>query len=165
MMNKNVLIPHHKYLLLMEKLDKKPETNSNMTPERSENPNVSEKVDISKAAKCINLLPKQFRKKGDMLIDYIITNGNNTIMWNDNGELIYQQRVIPNTHISDLIYDSMIKRKYEPLGVNEFYSGLAEINTPETLVMNENRKKFIRQMKMQAPESFISDQRINWIRY
>ena len=54
--------------------------------------------------------------------------------------MVYNGKVVPKTHIIDLINDGMVSRKHAPVGIDLFYKTLAEINLPEGLLANDNRK-------------------------
>ena len=143
-MNKSVIIPYEKYERLLRKSENVPQTTipSNniqyLTPEMSE----------SEEENDVNILPDKFRKKADKLWTFIRVHGENVIGWNDKNELIYHGEVQENTHAADLLYNAFIQRKFIPTGARVFYQGLAEINTPETLLMNPDARSEVQKFKM-----------------
>ena len=62
------------------------------------------------------------------------------ITWDERGQVILKGALIPKSNISDLISDAMRSRKhFNPVGVQQFYDVLYEINVPKDLVRNEKR--------------------------
>ena len=59
------------------------------------------------------------------------------ISWNDNGQLVLEGSVIPNSNIVDLVNDAMRKRKgFNPEHSSTFAKALTKINVPEDYVGN-----------------------------
>ena len=81
------------------------------------------------------------------------------ISWNNNGQLVLEASLIPNSNIVNLVNNIMRKRK----GFNpEFAKSLAKINVPEDYVRNPDRIDSIRWYHIlqdsQAPvPSFVSE--------
>ena len=63
--------------------------------------------------------------------------------WNQDGELLINGTVISNSHITDLIKDSLSvhTKKWSPIGYFEFYSNLG--NLPLSLIRNKERHPLI----------------------
>ncbi len=90
----------------------------------------------------LNSVPNTLRKKADRLLGHIKSN-RNIIDWNKKGEIITDGKVIPGTHLVDLVNDALRKRKnFNPSGWREFNSALAALNTPQDLVGNIDRWKY-----------------------
>ena len=85
------------------------------------------------------------------------------ISWNDNGQLVLEGSIIPNSNVVDLVNDVMRKRKgFNPEHSNTFAKALAKINVPEDYLRNPDRIDSIRWYRRlqdsQAPgPSFISE--------
>jgi hypothetical protein len=63
------------------------------------------------------------------------------LSWNDRGELKYRGETLSGSHVTDLLKDSQYAYKnLTPLGKNEFYEGLRELNVPQSLIGNEQRR-------------------------
>ena len=61
--------------------------------------------------------------------------------WNDKGELMYENKPIPGSHVVDLVNDIVRHRKgFEPVGWSVFARGLARMNVQENLVRNPQRR-------------------------
>ena len=84
------------------------------------------------------------------------------ISWNDNGQLVLEGFIVPNSNIVDLVNDVMRKRKgFNPEHSNTFAKALAQINVPEDYLRNPDRIDSIRWYRRlqdsQAPgPSFVS---------
>ena len=71
----------------------------------------------------------QQKAKAKELISFI--KDNSTIGWSDSGEFVFDDKVIPNSNIKDLIVESVGKRK--PTGLNgwkEFQGALNALQAP-----------------------------------
>ena len=80
--------------------------------------------------------------RAQLLGSYLKQDGQS--MWNDKGELLYNNEPILGTSITDLLYDACCpKRKYEPKGVKIFYHILSSNNLPTGLIRNSDRHKWI----------------------
>ena len=81
------------------------------------------------------------------------------ISWNDNGQLVLEGSIVPNSNTVDLVNDVMRKRK----GFNPEHSNtLAKINVPDDYVRTSNRSDSIhwyrRLQDSQTPgTSFVSE--------
>ena len=73
--------------------------------------------------------------------------------WNDKGELMYENKPIPGSHVVDLVNDIVRHRKgFEPVGWSVFARGLARMNVQENLVRNRQRQSAIRDFKARLRE-------------
>ncbi len=95
-------------------------------------------------------VPKTMKKKAELLLQRIKTSP--SIRWTEKGELIYKDQMIPNTNISDLVNDTLRKRKrFEPEGWQTFAQALKETNVPQDLVGHEERWRWM-QNPPQVPQ-------------
>ncbi len=83
-------------------------------------------------------MPKAFYRKAKSLLQHIKTTGQ--IKWNKRGEVIIKGKMIPNSHIFDLIRDAMKEyQSFKPTGKQEFYAALYDSNVPTSLLHNSKR--------------------------
>ena len=88
----------------------------------------------------IDSVPSSMKQRAKSLIKMIKSGTDMT--WNDKGELVYKDQVVPGTNIVDLVNDALRKRKhFEPRGWETFTSGLRELNVPQDIVRNKDRWK------------------------
>ena len=67
------------------------------------------------------------------------------ISWNDNGQLVLESSIVPNSNIGDLVNDVIRKRKgFNPEHSNTFTKALAKIYVPEDYVRNPDRIKILK---------------------
>jgi hypothetical protein len=84
----------------------------------------------------ISSIPKKFAYKARVILNHIIHN-TNKITWNDKGEVIINEKLIPNSHIVDLIKCSLYTYKNcNPRGLKEFIHQLKDSNIPETIIQS-----------------------------
>lgn len=135
---KLVLVPIEKYERL---IGKKEDLDEQATP-----------IDLDLI---VNVLPKMYRNKARTLLTYI--QRSDLLDWTDKGELVYEKKIIPHSHISDLTKHAMrMYVNFNPVGVEEFYSGLAKINIPQGILGNEELKRDVEQMKSSESREWIS---------
>ena len=84
-------------------------------------------------------IPKTMKTRAEALLEHL-KQRKDTITWDDKGQVLLNGVLIPKSNISDLISDAMRSRKhFNPVGVQEFYKVLNDINVPKDLVRNERR--------------------------
>ena len=90
----------------------------------------------------IDSVPKIMRKKARRLLDKIRTGTG--VEWNDRGQLLVKNIVVPGSNIVDLVNDILRKRRhFEPVGWQSFVRGLKEMNVPMDLVGNPERWRYM----------------------
>lgn len=95
----------------------------------------------------VSALPKTLKDRGKLLIEKIKENPE-IMKWDSRGQLLFEDRPLPGSHIVDLIGDFMRERKgVDPIGWQVFARGLAKMNAPEDLVRNERRRGALREFK------------------
>ena len=84
----------------------------------------------------IDSIPKTMQNRSwSKLLIQKLKNHSDVISWNDNGQLVFDGSIIPNSNIVDLVNDVMRKRKgFNPEHSNTFAKALAKINVPEDCV-------------------------------
>lgn len=79
----------------------------------------------------LSAIPKNFRTRARALLNHITADPEQRLRWNGQGELIYHGKVIPGSHITDLLKNSQRQYKHSmPMGLEEFQDGLRELNIP-----------------------------------
>ena len=107
-------------------------------------------------------VPKTMQNHAKLLI-HKLKDHSDVISWSDNGQLVLEGSMVPNSNIVDLVNDVMRKRNgFNPEHSNTFAKALAKINVPEDYLRNPNRIDSIcwyhRLQDSQAPgPSFVSD--------
>ena len=90
----------------------------------------------------IDSVPKLMRKKARRLLDKIRTGSG--VEWNDRGQLLINNAVVPGSNIVDLVNDVLRKRRhFEPVGWQPFGRGLKEMNVTMDLVGNPERWRYM----------------------
>ena len=78
----------------------------------------------------IDSVPKTMQNRAKLLIQKL-KDHSDVISWNDNGQLVLEGSIIPNSSIVDSVNDVMRKRKgFNPDHSNTFAKALAKINVP-----------------------------------
>ena len=114
------------------------------------------------SAQIIDYVPKTMQNRAKLLIQKLKDHSDN-ISRNDNGQLVLEGSIVPNSNIVDLVNDVMRKRKgFNPENSNTFAKALAKINVPEDYLRNPDRIDSIRWYRRlqdsQAPgPSFVSE--------
>ena len=87
----------------------------------------------------INSLPKTLQKNAQLLLDHV--KEDTKLSWNDRGELVLDERSISGSNITDLLHETLRKRKLDnaPIGWNIFSKTLRESNIPMNLIGNKKR--------------------------
>ena len=84
----------------------------------------------------IDSVPKTMQNRAKLLIQKL-KDHSDVISWNDNGQLVLEGSIVPNSNIVDLVNDVMRKRKgFNPEHSNTFAKALAKINVPEDYLRN-----------------------------
>ena len=92
----------------------------------------------------IDSVPKTMQNRAKLLIKKL-KDHSDAISWNDNGQLVLEGSIVPNSNIADLVNDVMRKRKgFNPEHSNTFAKALAKINVPEDYLRNPDRIDSIR---------------------
>ena len=116
------------------------EENSLKTYSMLDNKQGVDKTDETRLDKAIILQPfgKNQLKNAETILRYV----DQSLGWNNIGEIVINDKTIKNSHITDLIKDSLSSyRKWKPTGYVEFYSSLK--NLPLSLVKNKDRRHLI----------------------
>ena len=106
----------------------------------SESDSVSPSQQLNATDKQImNSVPKMMQNHAKLLVQKL-KDHSDVISWNDNGQLVLEGSIVPNSNIVDLVNDVMRKRKgFNPEHSNTFAKALAKINVPEDNLKNLDR--------------------------
>lgn len=137
---KTVLIPYEKYLRCLQQKD---------TPIiQKEIEQIDENMEEEQIGQGLSMdvllsdIPKPYLPRVKGILMYVLNDPKHTLKWNERGELQYNGKTIPDSHVLDLLKDS--QHQYggrEPKGLEEFYKGLKDINIPRSLIGNQNRRR------------------------
>ena len=86
-------------------------------------------------------IPKTFRAKATALLAHL----RDKLQWNARGELVLAGKVVLTSNITDLLKD-LYRREYAgapPYAADVFWTILREANAPLSLILNENRKRYL----------------------
>ena len=109
----------------------------NVEEVKAENENDKLKLD-----NIIQHFPERMRSRARLIGSYLINDSKS--MWNNRGELIYNDEPIAGSSITDLLYDACCpKRKHEPKGMEIFYKILHSLNLADGLIRNVDRRKWL----------------------
>lgn len=128
-----------------------PRTTSSIDPpkttekkeEKTEETGVSPTTKDKVSALVMESVPKAHQKKAELLLGQIRTHPH--MSWNSQGQLLYRGNVVPDSHLADLVNDTIRKRRSvgTPPGWDVFAKGLREINIPHEIVGNPDRWKWM----------------------
>ena len=91
----------------------------------------------------ISTLPPSLQRKGRLLLQHLIKDGNLT--WNDQGVVTYKGKQISNANIIDLVNDFVRPRKRAPPeGYEVFAKALKKSNVANELIGNKNRQAYLK---------------------
>ena len=133
---KLVLVPHDQFVLYQEKFRKNKNDNT-LQPKPSEKQCAS--LPSSEAttplrlceSSVVSMLPKPIRNKSLQLLPLLEKS---QISWNNDGELNIAGKVIPNSHICDILHFMQYKSKSRPVGIRDALKHLH--NCPRHLIGN-----------------------------
>ena len=104
----------------------KPEENEQPTEEPATEKSISSAVE----QEVMKSVPKIYKTGARQLLDKIKEH-QDVLHWNDKGELLYETKPIPGSHLVDLVNDTLRHRKgFEPVGWSVFARGLTLMNVP-----------------------------------
>ena len=98
-----------------------------------------EETDSISTEMIVRSIPKSMKKRAEALLAHL-KEREDIITWDEMGQVLLNGVLIPKSNITDLVSDAMRYRKnFNPVGVQEFYKVLKEINIPKDIVRNERR--------------------------
>ena len=133
-----------KYLTALDKLT--PAATNTSNESSSNNLEASEMKEIH-STEVLNQLPSKLRGSADRIMR-ALSKHPDILRWNDRGNIIFKNQLVPSSNITDLLSDVLVKRKnFHPQGQNSFLHALKEMNIPESLITNPLRRTDIQRMK------------------
>lgn len=106
--------------------------------------------DIYVKSQLLQLLPKTYKLKGELLIDILLKN-KDTIYWNDKGTVFINNKEVYKSNIVDLLNDVIRPLKNSsPVGWVDFASALKDLQVPLSYIGNPRRSTFLNVMS-QSP--------------
>lgn len=95
----------------------------------------------------IDVIPKSYRTKSQTLLTHMIQS-RPKIWWKESGEVVINNRTIPNSNILDLVGDVLrpLKRS-KPVGWEDFATVLNDIKVPTSCIGNPTNLKFIKRLQ------------------
>ena len=158
---KTILIPLEKYNQLLSQHHEVHENNTTIKKTHPQIQYETEEIQSGlgsedrKKPKWLLGIPVLFKRNVQAILEHL-EDHKDTLSWNDRGEIIYKSQIIPGSNLTDLLKDSQRHYKsLDPYGDREFYRAWAELNIPEGLLANENRKREVRQYKSHALDKYI----------
>lgn len=121
-MKKHIVLPIDKYQYLLRCASRKVES-----------PQLT-------ADQIIDVIPKRWQHKARVLLQMVRDH----VQWDSRGQLVINDETIRGSHISDVIKHTVVpsfSKKDAPVGSREFATVLAEINAPQSLVINKPTRK------------------------
>lgn len=99
----------------------------------------------------VDHFPASYRRKAKALLLYL--KGVPGFSWTENGEVVIDNSTINRSNIVDLVkHASRNHKKFHPHGMLEFYTKLAQVNTPECLVDSEEGTRILKgEVKSKPP--------------
>lgn len=99
------------------------------------------------SSKTISMLEKEIKKaipstllKNAEIIYERVKARPDMIRWDEKGELVIRDKIIPGSNLTDLLYDAVVaKSAGNPIGFSEFYNVLHDINIPRSVVKKKER--------------------------
>jgi hypothetical protein len=133
---KMILLPYEEYERCLDR-----KTDRGEVPMSSENDEAQVghglSMDIIMAA-----IPKQYQYRVKAILSHIMKDPRKILGWNHRGELHFRGETISGSHVTDLLKDSQYAYKnLVPLGIGEFYQGLRDMNIPQSLISNDQRRE------------------------
>ena len=102
---------------------------------KKQTPNACEKQETYTSI-VLNSVNPRFKKQAEYLLQ-LLKSHPNIIRWNERGELVYKDRLFPNSNLADMFNLIFSNRKIKNFsGKNEFFQALEEINVPRHFVKN-----------------------------
>lgn len=107
----------------------------------------SDVSDASKKIQLLQLLPKSYKTKGELLVDILLKN-KDKIYWNKNGTVFIDNKEVVNSNIVDLLGDVVRPLKNSsPVGWAHFALALKDLQVPLSYIGNPRRATYINVIK------------------
>ena len=138
----------------------KPTASSTFSPNSSDSvtSTISSNIGVSDQLKSeiFKSIAPQQKKKAELVLEYIHRNPN-VLKSNERGNIVFKGVSYPGSSIVDLFADMLRpksrKTASDPDGLLIFYKALAELNVPETYIVNQKRLANLREFRNSTPAS------------
>jgi predicted component of type VI protein secretion system len=87
------------------------------------------------------------------ILQFLLHLKSTDISWNEAGEVIIRGENLSGSYINDLLEDALEYSGEDPLGWKEFHTELHRSNFPLSLIGNEERKEYIKNLDVTPTES------------
>jgi hypothetical protein len=103
----------------------------------------------------VDVIPKSYKTKSKTLLECMVQS-KPKIWWKENGEVVINNRTIPNSNILELVGDVLrpLKRS-KPIGWEDFASILHDIRVPTACIGNPTNLKFMKGLQSTDPNTSI----------
>lgn len=129
---------------IKEETDLKPTAETKVVSHKADEEKISSNEDHYIKSQLINLLPKTYKVKGELLIDFLLKN-KNKISWDDKGTVYINKKKISESNIVDLLNDVIRPLKNSsPNGWVEFSTALKDLKVPLSYIGNAKRATYIK---------------------
>jgi hypothetical protein len=95
--------------------------------------------------KVVSAAPVQYKDTAKDIFQFL--KSQNSLKWNNKGEIVYQEELVPRTNIVDLVSDLLRNRKKAPVGRNVFLNALRDIKFPVHFDVSEKLNKSVKIVK------------------
>ena len=100
----------------------------------------------------IQALSPTKRTKVNSLIHQI--QKRNIFTWNNDGEIMYEDKVIKGSDITKLLLHAISRNESKPKGFKTFYQKLSTLNLPRRIIANHMGKKIIKKYKTKRDDAW-----------
>lgn len=133
--------------------------NTILPVEKVKNQKGSGKMKSLKTSQMFHFLSPKKRIKANNLAYYL--EKDDSVKWNDDGELIYNGKFIPDSNIIQLINHALNNNKSKPEGMSTFYKILSKNNVPMKLISNNIGKQIMKKSLVKNKSSWRPPGRLN----
>lgn len=118
-------------------------------PVGEEGPSNKHAWDVYSDSYLLKLIPKTFKKKGEILIKSLAQNPDK-IRWDNKGTVFINNNSIPNSNIIDLLNDALRQLKQpRPVAWESFAKTLFEIGVPLNCIGNRETQEYVRKLHVE----------------
>lgn len=120
-----------KYLMVKDKITQVPVTSPVITEQKTKSlPYGHDAI--------VDTIPKKYKSRAMKMLQFI--HQNEAIRWDERGQVLLNNTIIPGSNITDLINDQVRNRKnVNPEGWKQFSEALKLMNVPTELIGNKRR--------------------------
>lgn len=105
----------------------------------------SKSHDMLSTETIVSCIPDKYKSKARQLVELL--RSSEKLLWDQNGQVNLNGRQLIGSNITDLVVDVLRASKQTPIGSDQFIELLAELNIPESLITNPERRNKLRAVK------------------